>query len=285
MDRKNIYSVDLQKVILLPRMPGFKTAMFTRRLIVFNETFASVGGASVDIPNIPVVWHEGISGRSACNVFSAFWTFLERTRLEKVTFWMDNCSSQNKNWTVFSNFVVAVNNNELPVNNIVCKYFIPGHTFMSADSVHHNIEQGMRKHKDLYDFMDFCSVVSAAGKNDTIAMHCDNFRNWQDGSSQAKLKKAERPMLNEICYAEFRRGSRKVLYRKVCDGELQEFDFLKNKFPVGILPESQNRNRGVNPTKKQDIIRKLLPLMPQNRHCFWNGLDDNEMSADLLHQI
>ena len=32
-------SVDLQKFLMMPRLPGVKTAVFTRRLVVFHETF------------------------------------------------------------------------------------------------------------------------------------------------------------------------------------------------------------------------------------------------------
>ena len=41
-----VRSADLQKVIMLPRMPGNKTAMFTRRMVAFHGTFASVGDKS-----------------------------------------------------------------------------------------------------------------------------------------------------------------------------------------------------------------------------------------------
>ena len=34
------FSVDIQKVIMLPRLPGNKTAVFTKRLDLFHETFA-----------------------------------------------------------------------------------------------------------------------------------------------------------------------------------------------------------------------------------------------------
>ena len=39
---KVILSVDMQKVILLPRMTQFKTNVFTRRLVVINQTFAPI---------------------------------------------------------------------------------------------------------------------------------------------------------------------------------------------------------------------------------------------------
>jgi len=39
-------SVDMQKVIMLPRLPGVKTCVFTWRLVAFHETFAPRGTAS-----------------------------------------------------------------------------------------------------------------------------------------------------------------------------------------------------------------------------------------------
>ncbi|ESO93896.1 hypothetical protein LOTGIDRAFT_153369 [Lottia gigantea] len=63
-----IRSVDLQKVIMLPLMPGNKTAIFTKRIIAFNETFAAVGKQSkkpshIRERSLAVLWHEGIGGR------------------------------------------------------------------------------------------------------------------------------------------------------------------------------------------------------------------------------
>ena len=39
-----VISVDMQKVIMLPRLPRLKQAIFCKRLVLFNETFAPVGG-------------------------------------------------------------------------------------------------------------------------------------------------------------------------------------------------------------------------------------------------
>ena len=40
-----IYSGDMQKVLMLPLMPGMKKSIFCQRLLMFNETFAPVGGS------------------------------------------------------------------------------------------------------------------------------------------------------------------------------------------------------------------------------------------------
>ena len=38
-----VYSADLQKILLLPRLPEHKEAIFTRRLVTFNFTVAYAG--------------------------------------------------------------------------------------------------------------------------------------------------------------------------------------------------------------------------------------------------
>ncbi|KAI4790401.1 hypothetical protein KUCAC02_034655, partial [Chaenocephalus aceratus] len=45
--------------------------------------------------------------------------------------------------------------------DITLKFFQPGHTFMSADSFHHGVEQEMKSRPGgvVYDFDDFLSVV------------------------------------------------------------------------------------------------------------------------------
>jgi hypothetical protein len=66
-------SVDLQKVVLLPRLPGLKSCMFTRRLVAFHLTFAPLGG--VGVPK-GLIWHEGICGRGSDDITSAYITAL-----------------------------------------------------------------------------------------------------------------------------------------------------------------------------------------------------------------
>ena len=43
-DNKKVVSVDMQKVIMLPRLTGLKVVVFCKRIVILNETFAFVGG-------------------------------------------------------------------------------------------------------------------------------------------------------------------------------------------------------------------------------------------------
>ena len=144
----SVRSVDLQKVIMLPRIQGCKSVMFTRRLVVFNETFATVGceeKGKIKRKNISVIWHEACAGRKAEEIASTMKMAIERERdMKHIIYWMDNCSGQNKNWCLFTTLVSVVNDPKLAVEDISLKYFEAGHTFMSADSVHHGVEKAMQ---------------------------------------------------------------------------------------------------------------------------------------------
>jgi len=49
------FTADMQKVILLPKLTS-KEHIFVSRLVVFNETFASLDGHA----DLLILWHEGV---------------------------------------------------------------------------------------------------------------------------------------------------------------------------------------------------------------------------------
>ena len=146
IDPNEIRSVDLQKVMLLPRLPGLKKAIFCKRLVTFNESFVPVGHKHGK--GIGVLWHKGIAGRSASEVASTFINIVRSSRLrdfKHVTFWADNCSGQNKNWYLFSALVNEVNRPDGNAESITVIFFEPGHMFMSAGSFHSMVERYQEK--------------------------------------------------------------------------------------------------------------------------------------------
>ena len=74
-------SADMPKVILLPRLPEFKRCLFTKRIVVINQSFVPIARKS-EYPPIGIIWHEGISGRKDDEVTSAFFKLLNLSRLE-----------------------------------------------------------------------------------------------------------------------------------------------------------------------------------------------------------
>ena len=107
---KVMQAVDMQKVIMLPRMPGVKRAVFTRRIVAFNMTFAPLGGRRNGQP-IGIIWHEAVCGRSDEDVTSTYVKFVKHYKRDchTITLWLDNCSAQSKNWTLFTTLCQLVN--------------------------------------------------------------------------------------------------------------------------------------------------------------------------------
>ena len=91
------FSVDMQKVIMLPRLPGNKTAILTRRLVLFHETFAPLGRFSKDHHVVGILWHEAISGRNSEDLASVYTKRIKNLKYrdgQELTFWADNSPEQ-----------------------------------------------------------------------------------------------------------------------------------------------------------------------------------------------
>ena len=73
-------SVDLQKVVMLPRLPGFKAPCFANRLVDFHHTFAPVRSHTTSNEVESNVWHEGTSGRKCEDIALADMKALETNR-------------------------------------------------------------------------------------------------------------------------------------------------------------------------------------------------------------
>ena len=46
------FSVDMQKIMIPPHMPGYKSAIFMSRLVAYNETFVPVSYTHLTLPTI-----------------------------------------------------------------------------------------------------------------------------------------------------------------------------------------------------------------------------------------
>lgn len=149
-----IYSSDIQKVVMLPRIDMFKQVIFTPRIIAFNQSFVPLGAMTTKNKDVAVIWRERVSGRKKENVISAYNYYVSIHARDKkhICTWADNCSGQNKNWSIFSFLLFTVNNQHIMAETITIKFFEPCHTFMSADSLHHLVEKGLRENPKVYDF-------------------------------------------------------------------------------------------------------------------------------------
>ena len=74
---------------------------------------------------------------------------------------------------MFSALIKEINRRAINANTITIKMFVPGHTFMSADSFHALIEKDIRKKNKLQDFSDLVDIVNERG--DAVEMSSDDF--------------------------------------------------------------------------------------------------------------
>ncbi|XP_050304070.1 uncharacterized protein LOC126741611 isoform X1 [Anthonomus grandis grandis] len=286
------YSADLQKVIMLPRMESYKIAIFTQRIIAFNQSFVPVGTNQKNLRPIAAIWHEGIAGRKKEDLIRAFHQFFLNNRdAIKITLWLDNCAAQNKNWTMLSYLVYIINSGMISAQKIFIKYFGPGHTFMSADSFHNQVELQMKYKKNIYDFPDFKEAVGAANSSKTrvIDMNIHQFYDWLDLTSINRIKKLKpRPYISDFTTLMVKQGSKAIFYTENYDYEnIKTLEFLKiksEKEPIS-LPGARNQPRGINPEKKSAILKKLCFLMSTDRQIFCQEIPENTLSRDLNTSI
>lgn len=228
-------------------------------------------------------------GRDDEDITSAFMHLMNLPNIKKypnLVLWLDNCSAQNKNWTLYSAIVGFINNLELDssdnLNRITLKYFEPGHTFMSADSFHALVEKSFKASKRLYDYKDYEAALRKVGS--IFSMTIGDFKNHRSHLSHGQRSKATRPLLSDIYKAEFVRGSTSILYstRRNPD-ESNECDFLTKTaksamdtnsfFEMYAPPKTEGST--ISKDRKRGIIEKLCPLMPEDRKKFWLELDTN----------
>ena len=105
-------------------------------------------------------------------------------------------------------------------------------------------------------------------------------------SYQSKAKDTNYQNLSETSEIQFRKGEAKTFWKTLFgESDYQSGEFLQKKFRDQCLKEipikSKGHARGVNKKKKDDILKKLVEMMPKNRRSFWESLPENEASEDL----
>ena len=281
-----VVSADLMKVSLIPIMPH-KSAIFTPRLVVFNETFAPLlkvkrpSGAAMPTA---VLWHEATAGRDASDIAAAYWRFLLQHRDKKhIIIYADNCSAQNKSWVFVTMLVTYVQQAENVTRDITMKYLEPGHTAMSADVSHQVIQKKLSRSKHIDDFEDFVSLVDESGVK-TKVMSPEEFFNFEDGVSKSRLgllaREGLRPRLRDVRQLQVRRGSERIFLRESHEDEAWKgYTLLRSNFHPAEKPTPRRVARGLNKDKIEAICRTLTPLMPSHKALFWRRLHSEASRA------
>jgi hypothetical protein len=283
-----LFTADMQKVICMPVLTT-KAYYFSRKLVLFNETFAQPGQNKLAVC---VLWHEGECGRKAFNIASAYVNFLLKfcRDLKHVYFFVDNCNAQNKNKIFFSALVRLVNDNSNSIEEVIIEYFEPGHTYMAADQVHASITNKINRTGQVYDFQDYVQQIQTSRKNvDTLVVtHEDMFL----FENESKIKYPNGMNIQKFKMVKFKRGFLSLFAKlNYDDGGYTEIKFLKKKSEdsmkislnknKSLLSEikRQENPRGICEVKKRDLLN-LCQYMPQSRRQFFEELVVSDV-ADL----
>ena len=237
-------------------------------------TFAPVGGKSQENGKpVGVIWHEAIMGRNDEDVTSTYAKYIEYMRDKtRFLFWVDNCSSRNKNWTLYTTFCFLVNSPDYSCKEIIVKYFEPGHTFMAADAFHKQNEDGMKERKNEYDFPDFSSIMNFKGI--AVEMEVSDFKEYESKLSKAKC--TNYPLLENVVVVRFVHGSEKMYWKENMDvTDFKSGYFLQNKFVQAMMKRNsflqRTSDNGFHSKKNNELVKKLCPLMKENRISFWEN--------------
>ena len=92
---------------------------------------------------------------------------------------------------------------------------------MSANSLHHQVEDRIRRKKHLCDFNDFVKCVDSVGKD------FFDFKSWK-----SKAKDTNYPKLAKISEVQFYKGDTKMFWKTSFEeSECQSSEFQQKKFP------------------------------------------------------
>uniref|UniRef100_A0A2A4J600 DUF7869 domain-containing protein n=1 Tax=Heliothis virescens TaxID=7102 RepID=A0A2A4J600_HELVI len=280
-----IFTVDMQKCITMPQLNN-KDFFFSRKLNLFNETFAGIGKGNK--PATAMLWHEGESGRKAYDVATAYVLFLKMyCRDDKtVILYADNCNAQNKNKILYSALLRIINDCSNDIQTIKIEYLEPGHTYMSADSVHGAITNKINKSGNLYDLDDYVETFKKPRKN--LTPHVHDHKEVMLFTSELKTVFPRNYNISNFKIVEFRRGQPKLFVKNNYQADdFKELDVLTKALKKEIMNTvgkevdmfknvaRRTEAEGISKKKKDDLI-KLLKFMPKSRHKFYENLLVNE---------
>lgn len=264
------HSVDMQKILLLPIINGLKSCIFTPRLVVFNETFASIKEKEMKDGKISVVkeahyatlWDESTAGGNKEHVINAFLSLIKKERdANEFVFWSDNCAVQNINWSLY-NAMVNLVNSVSEINCINFKYLTTGHTFMAAEGLHGHIEKSLKRQGDIYDFEDLKNCIQGSFKRLNIldinsnqhffSIHEINIQKRTRFSADGTFNL---PYLETLVDVTFEKGKIGFFYKMSFTDEYQFCNFIKKTVSISsdlLHSPLPNCPRGISSVKKKN---------------------------------
>jgi hypothetical protein len=286
-DSEVILSADMQKSLLFPII-RVKDNYFTEKLTSFNQTFAELGENNDAFCLLSFDAKISKGANEFVNFYLQVLKSPKYSDKKSITFYVDNCYYQNKNYILFTNLLLIINDPTIAFDEILFIYLEKGHIFMSADGIHGDITRQMRKNKNIYTFDQFVKVIENSRKKISIKtlIHKDILifqrMEKQNLSKNFKLNDIKQCLFKKNCF------EMKVKFSHSFDQPFISKDILKPKYKRMISDSFQKNNSfisKINVQKKPkglssdmlNAIKNNYSVIPMNYMSFFDSLYVNDI--------
>jgi len=145
-----------------------KECYFPLRINTLNQTFFEMGENSQSFCFLSNDIQIEKNSREHINFILMFLNTEYCKKAKHVIIWSDNCTSQNRNWSLFANLVKILNDKNIVQEKITLKYLEVGHTYMSCDSLHGIISRKFDREHEVYTPDHCLDLIKNCRKNNYV---------------------------------------------------------------------------------------------------------------------
>jgi hypothetical protein len=248
-------SIDTQKVLHIPKLQ-IKEEYFSEKIGITNFTISELGKNG---QSICFVTHEAEVDKKASDFCNYYYQFIKSEicqNVKNIIIKTDNCSKENKNYTLISNLLIIINDPIFKCETLTIEYLTSGHTFMSADRVHGNIEKKLNSTPEIYDFKHIIEIMQSSRENlSVIPLKYSDFYEFIDNC------KPKRPLsLRKVKSIQFRKGFTNVFVKFAYNStQYIGFDILKSDVKLELGTQINKNNSGQRISMLRKFSRQSQP--------------------------
>ena len=271
-DAKNTLVVcfDLQNVINCPRAE-ISSFFYKRKLNLYNLTAHS----SISKKGYCAIWTEGMSGRGANDIASAFVKILDQIILDhpdatSIITWSDSCVPQNRN-SIMAFAMAEYLTRNTKIHQITMKYSTPGHSAVQeVDNMHSQIEKAMAL-SEFYSPVSFLRLLLKVNRNNPYRVIQMRESDFFDFHACSKMFKYKQVPFSEVCQLGFDQCPYKLSYKKSHAAHASEVTLdirgpskTRKLAPTCTLPKPRRLpKQGCIPESKMKDLESMFRFMPQ----------------------
>lgn len=196
-----ILCMDLQQALPTPKVTA-GISFYKRKMWTFNFNIHDYKSGKGHL----FIWDEVTAKRGAIEICSCIKKFIETfvpPEVDKIYMFSDNCSGQNKNFTLLLFYLSVIHSRRLKEINHI--YFRAGHTYMAADRDFALIEKNMRRHNYIFtpdEHINIIKNVRATGDRtfEVVKMQQEDFKDFDYLKQFATRRNPTGMRFTDACY-------------------------------------------------------------------------------------